>query len=187
MKREKRAYSSFSNFFYIYKDLWMYDKSTIIFAILEVLLQVAAKFIIILLPAMVVNMLEIKLTVTNMALQVMVIFTLYGLLSAMATFLVRRNRMQYVEYRAGHVNRAISRKVMSIDYVQYEGDKNQKLIEKAINTLNGNDTGLEGILHLNVQAATGILVLILYTIVIANVHYLIIFMLLLISFFQYFC
>lgn len=187
MKKEKKAYSLVSNLCYIYKDLWQYDKSTIIFAILEVLFQVASNFVLIILPAMVIRMLEDKLTVNDMASQIMIVFTLCAFLTAISTFLVRRNRMQYIEYRAGYVSRKISRKTMTIDYAQYEEDKNQKLMMKAIDSIGNNNWGLEGILHLNVRTLIAILGIILYTILIANVHYLIIVMLFIISIIQYIC
>lgn len=141
MKREKRAYSSLSNQCYIYKELWKYDKKAIIYAIFEVILQVAANFLVILLPAMVIKMLELKLTVKDMAIATMVIFAGYGLISGLATFFVRRNRNQYIEFRAGRMIRGISRKIMSIDYVQYESEKIQKLMDKAMDAVGGNNWG----------------------------------------------
>ncbi len=187
MEKEKRAYSSFSNQCYIYKSLWKYDKSAVIFAVFEVILQVASNFLLILLPAMVIKMLELKLSVKDMAIGTMGVFAIYGLLSAVSTFFVRRNRNQYIEFRAGTMIRGICRKIMSVDYVQYESDKIQKLMGKAMDAVGGNNWGLEGTLHLNVRALVGILGLILYTILIANVHYLIILLLLAISVIQFIC
>lgn len=188
MKREKRKYSSFSNLCFIYKDLWKFDKSTIIYAVLEVITRVISNFILILLPAAVIRMLEMELSVKDMAGRLLLIFALYGIISGADAYLLRRNRNQYIVYRGGHLSRLVCKKAMSIDYVQYEGEDNQKLVQKAVEDgIGSNDIGVEGILHKMVLATIGILGLFLYMVLISNVNYFIIVMLLVISVIQYFC
>lgn len=187
MKKEKRKYSSIGNQYYIYKDLWRYDKSTIFFAVIEAILQVIEGFIIVLLPAMVVKLLEAKVNLNVMIIKIMSIFILFGILSALSTYFVRRNKMQYIRYRCGYVMRKICKKILSVDYVQYEDETNQKLMSSAMEATGGNNWGLEGILHLNVLVVTEFIGLMLYAVIISNIHYLILVMLLFISMIQIIC
>lgn len=187
MKGEKRKYSMLNNLCYIYKDLWNYDKSMVIYGIMEVIFAVASNFAIIFLPAMVVKMLEMDVSPGNMAFRIMIVFVFYGVLNGISMYFFRRNWFQYIEYRGGYVGLRIDKKIMSMDYAQLESEETQKLIKKAGDAVEGNDWGLEGILRTNTRAMTSILGLILYSILISNVHYLIIIMLFAISLIQYIC
>lgn len=187
MKEEKRKYSTFSNLRYIYTDMWKFDKSLSIFAAIEVILTVASNFVVIFLPAMVIQMLELQFSPQDMIKRILIVFSLYGILQAVYTYFEKRNWLQYIEYRGGHVMRIITRKCMSIDYVQLEDEKVQKLMENATHAVGGNDWGLEGILRTNIKVAVGSIGLVLYAMFISNIHYLIVCMLFGISAIQYVC
>lgn len=187
MKEEKRKYSTFSNLLYIYTDMWKFNKSLSIFAGIEVILTVASNFVVVFLPAMVIQMLELNVSPQDMIIRILIAFSLYGLLQAVYTYFEKRNWLQYVEYRGGYVIRKITGKCMNIDYVQLEDEKVQKLMEHALYAIGGNDWGVEGILRTNVKVAVGGIGLFLYAMFISNIHYLITLMLLVISAVQYIC
>lgn len=186
-KEEKRKYSSLSNYRYIYGELWRYDKKVILCAIAEILLQVTVAFGGILLPAAVIGMLEAGNDIGEMIGKILLLFSGYGIICALSTFFVQRNSLQYVDFRAGHLMRKACRKVMEIDYVQYEDEEKQKLLKNAQEALAGNNWGLEGILHDTVTVATGILGLVFYAGLISNVSPWIVIMLVFISMIQIAC
>lgn len=186
-KEEKRKYSSLSNYRYIYGELWRYDKKVILCAIAEILLQVTVAFGGILLPAAVIGMLEAGSDIGEMIGKILLLFSGYGIICALSSFFVQRNSLQYVDFRAGHLMRKACRKVMEIDYVQYEDEEKQKLLKNAQEALAGNNWGLEGILHDTVTVATGILGLVFYAGLISNVSPWIVIMLVFISMIQIAC
>lgn len=184
---KKRKYTTFGNLCFIYKDLWKYDKSKVIYAIIEVLLQVTVGFGAILLPSMMIRLLEVKTPIEQMIYMTMGIFAAYGVVSAVATYFVRRNQMQYIDYRCGHLIRSCGRKVISIDYAQYEDEKIQKLMQNAMNALGGNNVGLESMLHQTVMIATKLIGMLLYALLLTQVHPLLIVLLVTLSLIQVLC
>lgn len=181
----KRKYSSFSNLVYIYKSLWKYDKKIIGYVALEIIFVVIASFGAVLIPAIIIKMLEKNIELYTMVWKILLIFSGYGGVSSISTYLVRRNDFQYIEFRAGYFMELAFRKVMSIDYDNYESQKTQKLIENGISALEGNYIGIEGILHKTVLIAIETIGLVLYTILLSEVNLLIIFLLLGISIIQF--
>lgn len=184
---KKRKYTSLDNLSFLYKDLWKYDKSKVIYAIIEVILQVAVGFGAILLPAKMIQMLEVNTPIQQMIFMTMGIFTAYGILSASNTYFVKRNSMQYIEYRCGYLDRTNYKKVNSIDYCQYEDEKTQKLMENAMSALAGNHIGVEGILHGTVSIATQLIGMSLYAFMLTNVQPLLIVLLVILSLIQVLC
>lgn len=78
--------------------------------------------------------------------------------------------MQYIEFRAGHFFLRFASKVMRMDYVQYENEDNQKIIDNASDKgLGGNGEGLEGLLHNLTKLMVGVLGLLLYGVLLSNV------------------
>lgn len=185
INNKKRKYSSFSNLIYIYKNLWKYDKKIIGYAALEVIFNVITGFGAILLPTMIIKMLEKNIEIYTMVWQMLFIFCVYGVISGISTYLVRRNRYQYIEFRAGYFMDLSFRKVMSIDYDNYEKEKTQKLIENGTMALRGNHIGIEGILHKSVLIAIEIIGLVLYSLLLSEVNIFIIVLLLGISVIQF--
>ncbi len=184
---KKRKYTSFGNLCFIYKDLWKYDKSKVICAIIEVLLQVAVGFGTILLPSIIIRLLEVKTPIEKLIYLIMGIFSIYGMLSALSTYFVRRNYWQYIEYRCGNLNRVAGKKVVSIDYAQYEDEDIQKLMMKAMSAIGDNYVGIEAILHGTVSIALQLIGMILYALMLTKLHPLLIVLLVFISLLQVVC
>ena len=185
INNKKRKYSSFSNLIYIYKKIWKYDKKIIGYSVLEVIFAVITGFGAILLPAIIIKMLEKKIELYNMIWQIIFIFCMYGVISGISTYLATRNTFQYVEFRAGYLMQLEFRKVMSIDYDNYEKEKTQQLIENGTMAIQGNNIGIEGILHKSVLIAIEIIGLVLYSLLLSEVNIFIILLLLSISVIQF--
>lgn len=185
INNKKRKYSSFSNLIYIYKNIWKYDKKIIGYAILEVIFAVITGFGAILLPAIIIKMLEKNIELYTMIWQIIFIFCMYGVISGISTYLATRNTYQYIEFRAGYFMELEFRKVMSIDYDNYEKEKTQQLIENGTMAIQGNSIGIEGILHKSVLIAIEIIGLVLYSLLLSEVNIFIILLLLSISVIQF--
>lgn len=186
-RKEKRKYSSFGNLCFIYKNLWKYDKSIVGFAILEISFTVITGFSAVVLPSIIIKMLENHIELNNMIWQMIIIFLFYGVISSISTYLVRRNSFQYIEYRCGHIQEILYRKVMNIDYDNYESEETQRLIENGSMALWGNHIGIEGILHKMVLITTEIIGLVIYALLLSKVNLLIILLLIVISIIQFIC
>lgn len=185
INNKKRKYSSFSNLIYIYKKIWKYDKKIIGYSVLEVIFAVITGFGAILLPAIIIKMLEKNIELYTMIWQIIFIFCMYGVISGISTYLATRNTYQYIEFRAGYLMQLEFRKVMSIDYDNYEKEKTQKLIENGTMAIQGNNIGIEGILHKSVLIAIEIIGLVLYSLLLSEVNIFIILLLLGISVIQF--
>ena len=182
---KKRKYSSFSNLIYIYKNIWNYDKKIIWYSALEIIFAVITGFGAILLPAIIIKMLEKNIELYTMIWQIIFIFCMYSIISGISTYLATRNNYQYIEFRAGYLMQLSFNKVMSIDYDNYEKEDTQKLIENGIMAIEGNNIGVEGILHKSVLIATEIIGLALYSLLLSEVNIFIILLLLGISIIQF--
>lgn len=167
-KARRKKYSIWSNYCFIYRELWNYDKKIMFFSMVEVLFRVAVAFGAVYIPSYVVGMLEAKCSIGEMVVRTLLLFLLYGGICGGNMYLYRRNMFQFVEFRMGHVFFKALRKIMDMDYFQYEDAKTQRLKQKAQEAFQGNATGLEGILHNDVDTAASFLGLCLYAGVISG-------------------
>ena len=187
MKDKKFKYTSLSNLCFIYKNLWEYDKSIVLFAAAEVIFAVISGFGAVLLPSVIIGMLEKHISVAVMIRNIVIICALYGGINAVSSFLRDRNEYQYIEFRTGFMTEIQYRKMMNMDYDIFEDEKTQKLLKAGDEALANNHGGLEGILHNMVLISTEVIGLILYALLLTNVHPLIIVLLTVISCIQFIC
>ena len=184
MPKEKRNYNIFSNWKFIYKELFHFDKKIIAFQGAEVMLQVVFRLVLVLLPAFVIHLLELKVPLGNMATSILFAFVGFGLISSLATWFVNRNRMQYVEFRSGKMMSKLTNKVSYLDYVQLENEDTQKLMGNAINAVGSNNDGLEGIIHKTTKLVTAVLSLGCFSLFMANLSMWIVALLIIVSIIQ---
>lgn len=184
MPKEKRNYNIFSNWKFIYTELFHFDKKIIAFQGAEVILQVVFRLVLVLLPAFVIHLLELKVPIENMATSILLAFVGFGLISSLATWFVNRNRGQYVEFRGGSMMSKLTNKVSYLDYVQLENEDTQKLMGNAINAVGSNNDGLEGIIHKTTKLATAILSLGCFSLFMANLSIWIVALLIMVSVIQ---
>lgn len=169
-KEKHNTYSMFSNYRFIYKSLWIFDKKVIFFALAEVLFCVAVAYGAILMPSLIIGMLEEHCTLKEIFLRILLIFIGYGSVCAVSTYLMRRNSMQYIAFRIIDMMPRALKKSMCMDFSLYESQEIQKLAAKAHESFWGNNIGMEGILHNDVKLLTAFLGLILYSLVISGVN-----------------
>lgn len=184
-EKEKQKYGVLNNTAYIYMELWSYDKKTIIFAFLEILLAVLMAYGAVYLPSYVVRMLEQNLEIAEVFINVMIAFFIYALICGAGAYRSRRNQSQYVQFRSYYMANKLSMARISLDYFQIMDDKLNKLFEKATEAVYwGNIWGIEAIINNDVQLMKSLLGLLLYMFVISSVNPWIVLFLTVISLFQ---
>lgn len=168
-KIKKKKYSLLGNYRFIYSELWKYDKKIIGFSGLEVVFAVLSSFALLLVPTFIVGMLEQGADIARFMGGSLALCAICGCLCAISTYLKNRNGMQFVEFRTGYMVQKLLKKIMDIDYFQFEDAKTQRLFRSAEMAYWGNYRGLEGILHADVEVAVAVLGLLLYAFVISGI------------------
>ena len=181
----KKKYSVFSQYSYMYRHLWEYSPKLVLHTILEIITNSLLPLTSALLPAMIVGLLENQCDVKTLCLVCLAAFGSVGLLHATAAFLSQKNYYMHIFYRSKIPYSLLLKKSMTLDYALYEQDAIQTKMENASRAVANNHDGIEGFYHQNVTLFTNILGLIIYSIVLANCHPLIVLCLLAISVIQY--
>ena len=184
MEKKKIQYSIWSNWKFIYGNLFRYDKKVVFFQAMEVILQVLNRLALVLLPAAIIQMLDMHVEIEVLARNLLIIFLVVGFLSAGTSYLMGRNRYQYIQFRAGYMIRRVVYKVLSIDYVQYEDTKIQKLMNNALNAGGSNGAGLEGIIHKTANLLVAVFSLGIFSLMVAKVNILLVVLLVVVSLIQ---
>ena len=149
---QPKKYTAASNQRFILRELWHYDRSTIFFAIAEIITQIGKGFGTILIPSMIVAFLEqyqkgmiTQETLPGAVAKLVTFFVGYSIWCIITGYLKRRNQFQYVKFRCGTMIECTYQKYMSLDYVQCEDEKVQQLLKKAGEAVSGNYRGIEEI------------------------------------------
>lgn len=187
--KKKQTYSAWSNYRFLYRELWKYDKKIIFFALAQVVFQTASALGTVWIPSVIVGVLERYIggngvLPSEMAWQAVLFFCGYGLVCAAAVYLRERNDFQYIQFRMAVVLNRFFKKNMDLDYSQYEDEKIQKMREKANGAFESNNVGIEGIYHMDVEMLTEIAELVLFSGMIAGVSPWMVFLLIGISLLQ---
>lgn len=187
-KKERRVtkanYSIGCNYVYVYKNMWSYKKSLIGYGIAEIIFNVLAPFGNTIIPAIVVGLLVKEVTSLEFIGTLILMFILYGIITAMNSFLISRNQMQYIDVRCNRFWDLLSAKCINIDYQLMEKEEVRNEMEKAIDCLSSNNVGMEGFMHKNVSLASNILGLFTYAMIISTIHPVILILLICISLLQ---
>lgn len=184
MEKKKIQYSIWSNWKFIYGNLFRYDKKVVFFQAAEVILQVLNRLALVLLPAAIIQMLDMHVDINVLARNLLIIFLIVGVLNGGTSYLMGRNRYQYIQFRAGYMIRRVVYKVLSIDYVQYEDTKIQKLMNNALNAVGSNGAGLEGIIHKTANLLVAVFSLGIFSLMVAKVNILLVVLLVVVSLIQ---
>ena len=142
---QPKTYTAASNQRYILRELWHYDRSTIFYALAEIITQIGKGFGTILIPSMIVAFLEqyqkgmiTQETLPGAVAKLVTFFVGYSIWCIITGYLKRRNQFQYVKFRCGTMIECTYQKYMSLDYVQCEDEKVQQLLKKAGEAVSGN-------------------------------------------------
>ena len=143
---QPKTYTAASNQRYILRELWHYDRSTIFYALAEIITQIGKGFGTILIPSMIVAFLEqyqkgmiTQETLPGAVAKLVTFFVGYSIWCIITGYLKRRNQFQYVKFRCGTMIEFTYQKYMSLDYVQCEDEKVQQLLKKAMEAIRKGD------------------------------------------------
>ena len=143
---QPKTYTAASNQRYILRELWHYDRSTIFYALAEIITQIGKGFGTILIPSMIVAFLEqyqkgmiTQETLPGAVAKLVTFFVGYSIWCIITGYLKRRNQFQYVKFRCGTMIECTYQKYMSLDYVQCEDEKVQQLLKKAMEAIRKGD------------------------------------------------
>ena len=185
MKNKKKPfYSMFSNYHFIYSNMWSFDKSLFRYGIAEIFFSVLMPLGSVIAPAVVIRLLERKVEGTEFIKTVLLAFAMYSIISAVHAFLIRRNWYQYIDVRDNRFTYFLFTRCLHMDYQLYEQEKVREDLEKAEDSIYSTILGVEGFMHHNVNLATNILGLIAYSVIISFTSPVILLLLLLLSLIQ---
>lgn len=185
-KKKKSLYSIASNYHYVYKNMWEYRKSLLWYGIVEIIFNVLTPFGYVIIPSIVVGLLVKQVPISEFILTLVAVFLIYGMIAGINSFLISRNRMQYIDIRCDKYWADLCNKCLTMDYQLMEKEMVRQDLEKAMDCLSANDYGMEGFMHRNVSLLSNIVGLITYACIISLVHPVILILLLLISIIQMF-
>lgn len=181
----EKKYSIWSHYRFMYKRLWKYDWKLVISSILESVLNAVKPFVAVLLPAFIIGLLEEGVDTKTLVISCLVVFVGAGMIYAIADALEQPNWTRYIFVRLDKFWTELFLKSVYMDYALYETEEVQNGQGKAAGAINNNNTGVEGFYHQNVRLLTSIMGIIGYSIVLANVHPLVVIFLLVLSLIQY--
>lgn len=182
--KSKPAYSAFRNCCFVYSRMWQQDKSMLFYGAAEVAFNVLMPLGAVIAPAAVIHLLEGGVELSRYILVIAVVFFGYSMITAVSTFLVRRNTYQYIDFRAFWLTRLLLSKCLNMDYHLYEDKKTREDLEKAENCVRMNTDGVERFLHCNVKLLSNLLGLVTYSAIISFASPLIVILLFLIALIQ---
>lgn len=183
-KKQKPAYSLASNYQYVYKNMWDYSKALFGYGFAEILFNVLTPFGYVIIPSIVVDLLVKRVSIPLFISTLIIVFLSYGLIAGVNSFLVSRNRMQYINIRCDKFWIELCSKCLYMDFQLMEREKVRENLEKAMDCLSGNNWGMEGFMHKNISLVSNILGLITYACIISLVHPVILVLLFIISVLQ---
>lgn len=181
-----KKYSIWSHYRYLYSKLWRYDSKSFLLSILECILRAAKPFIAVVLPAFIVGLLEQGVEVKALVFSCLGAFLVSGILLGVTECLVQPNWTGYIFARLEKFWTAILYKCIDMDYVLFEKEEVQKDINNACNAISSNRDGVEGFYHQNVNLFSSILGITIYSLLLMEIHPLLILFLLGLSMIQYF-
>lgn len=181
----EKKYSIWNHYRFMYERLWKYDWKLVLTSILESIFSAAKPFVAILLPAFIIGLLEKGINTKTLVISCLVMFWGAGIIYAIADALEQPNWTKYIFVRLDKFWANLFLKSVYMDYVLCEAEEVQNGQGKAAEAINNNRTGVEGFYHQNMRLLTSMIGIVVYSIVLANVHPLVVIFLLALSLIQY--
>ena len=174
-------YSLWANVRYVYKKLFNFNKKLRY----QIPLQLLCEFVIPLLsatiPAFVVGMITRQTQISSYLAVMAAITALYTLTQGIKQYLSRRITIENTLVRLKKFSLAGSEKLMRTDYVNVEPQQKQILIQKALNALGSNWTGVELMMKNTPVFILNVVGLLTYSLLITSLDYRIILVLILMA------
>lgn len=180
----QRKYSVWNYYASMYRELWNYAPVSYLKISLEIITNVLKPLITAWLPAYLIGILENGCTAKDLVISCLTVYAGVILIYGGNALLSNKNGLYYMFLRLKHLMVKMLNKSTEMDYSQFEQDVTQNEMQKCKNALEGS-AGPDGFYKNNTALLTGIAGLILYSILIARLHILVVLMLIGMSAVQY--
>ncbi len=181
----EKKYSIWSHYRYLYGRLWKYDFKLALSSGVEILINAVKPFIAVTLPALIIGLLEKGSDMKVLVVLGISVFAVSGILFGIANWLEQKNWTKYIMVRLDNFWSELLYKSIDMDYVIYEKEEVQNAVNKAADAINNNNGGIEGFYHHNTTFFTSVLGILMYSLILAKVHPVIVLVLLALSLIQY--
>lgn len=166
-----KKYTIWSDYYYIYRQLWRYKKSTFLFIGIEVLANILAALAGVMLPAAIIHLLENgERNAGRIAVQLLILFLPVIVLNSLNVYINTRNIWHYMKFRSGFLYRKAVFKNIAVDYETYETKEFGVETGKAIRACcYGYEPSIEDFLRMTPKLLIAVAGAVLYCLIIANV------------------
>ena len=185
MDIKNKTYSIWNHYRFMIGHLWAYEHKLAFLTVVRIITGALQPLIAVMVPAFIVGVLERGSSLKELALACFLMVVCAGGLEAVATYLAEKNQFHYIFLRLDRFWQTVLQKSYRMDYALLESEQGQNMFGNAVSVLGSNNRGPEGFLHDNVALLTSLLGLLLYSLLIANVHPLLVVLLLALSAIQY--
>lgn len=179
-----KKYSVFSQYGYVYGQLWNYNKKLYLLIILNIVCGVISPLANIILPAVIVGMLANNFDFMLFVFINLGLFSLFGIFNAAMSYLNIKIEWEYIFFRTGLYFKFLEHS-MSIDYALYENEKTLTKMQLAISAIAGDTRGMQGFYLENQKLIISLASVILYSLVLFRIHFLVVIGLVSFSVIQY--
>ena len=183
-RKEKKKYSLWSTYKFVYGMGWKITKKAVFYPILRAILEMLMSLLNVALPAVVVYCLEEKFEFYQIMITLGSCFLFSAFVNGMRVYIRQVGADTNLQVRASGPIPKIIEKTMNIRYEKMEMEEVAQLKEKAFYSCLGNNQGFENFLHVNGELLKGIFGLILYVFMLTTVQPVLILVLFGISFLQ---
>lgn len=180
----RKKYTVFSHYKYMYRELWRYDRKSFLMIFTQVVTNVVKPLVAAWLPAFMVGILEDGCTAKELITACLLVYTGVVLLYGGNVVLNSQNSLYYQFLRLRHLVLNMLKTSIEMDCAKYEQEKTQNEMQKCKNALEGG-TSPDAFYSNSVALLTGVIGLIVYSVLIARLHLLIVLLLLGMSVIQY--
>ena len=150
------------NMLYLLKILWKIDRHTFWSMQLHILLGAIVPFISVLIPSVIINLLLKERSLSDFVLVLGGLLLLYGILQGLVSYLNEYNAFAFIKSRGLYFVRNVYMGRAHLDYAQLENEEYKKILEDAVEAIESNNSGQEGMFHDFIIFATSLLGLVLY-------------------------
>lgn len=150
-----------SNLRYVYGAAWQYSHRVVFTQAAEVAGEVLALYIAAALPAAVLYFLEHSQKISGVAGGLFGVFAVVAAALTFQGYFSGRNFFQYVDVRS-RVMQKVWKKSWDVSYAWRESEEGQEALAKALNTLQSNLNGFEGVFHGTTKLLNSLLGLIVF-------------------------
>ena len=173
----QKKYSLWNHYSYMYGELWKSNPISFLMIFLEVLTNVLRPLVTVWLPAFIVGLLEDGCSAWELVIACVLVYLGVAVLYGGNVIVNNRNWIYYMVLRLEKMVLKVLKKSMEMDYKVYEQEAVQNAMQKAKSALYGESPGPNGFYRGTTSLLIGVCGLILYSVLIAQLHPLIVLLL----------